>query len=527
MKEGFIMKKSTAFITLFISAAIFFSAPGPVSAANYKDTIRVAVATEAPMLDCTLTTSTAARTQWQYIYEGLVAMDANFEPKPQLAEKITHSDDNRIWTFKIREGVKFHDGSVMDADDVAASLNRWASINGSVKGSVIKEGEKFVAVDGLTVKIELSEPSALFLYYLANPSQFAGITTKELAEAADKSGGYTKYIGTGCMKFVEWKENEYIRLTKFDDYSSRAEPRSGYVGKAVINFKDAYFYFILDASTRVNAALTNEFDIVESISYDNLNLFEGNADVTLRDGTTMTNVLIFNKKDGSGSICLDENFRMAVNTVLNLDELAKVQIPDERYRVLSPSYMAPFQKAWFTDAGKEHFNKKDAKKAMEYLEKSSYKEGREVVVVTCSTNPKFSDACLYIEQSLESLLNVPVRIDAMDWATFLQRINQTETFDMFVTDLGIVPVPNALAFLSPVRTGFTNIPSLTDMLSRMNSASTVEEARKIWAEAQKFCAEHAVVTPLSHGINVVAVSSKVENYDPYNGINLWDIRVAQ
>ncbi|MDR1944132.1 MAG: ABC transporter substrate-binding protein [Synergistaceae bacterium] len=521
------MKRGIEVIIVLLSAAVFFSSAATADAAGYKDVVRVAVSTEAPMLDCILTTSTAARTQWQYIYEGLVAMDANFEPKPQLAEKITHSADNKVWTFKIRKGVKFHDGSIMDASDVAASLNRWASINGTVKGGVIKENEKFVVVDDSTVKIELSAPSTLFLYYLANPSQFAGITTKELVEAADKSGGYTKYIGTGCMKFVEWKENEYIHLTKFDDYSARAEPRSGYVGKAVINFKDAYFYFILDPSTRVNAALTNEFDIVEGISYDNLNLFEGKDDVVLTEGTTMINALIFNKKEGSGSICLDENFRMAVNMALNLDELASVQVPDKRYRVLSSSYMEPFQKAWFSEAGSEYFNRKDVKKAREYLAKSSYKKGREVVMVTCSTNPKFSDGCLYIEQALESLLDVPVRIDSMDWATFLQRINQTETFDMFVTDLGIVPVPNALAFLSPVRTGFTNIPELTGLLSRMNSAPSVEEAQKIWAEAQRFSAEHAVMVPLSHGVNVVAVSSKVENYAPYNGINLWDIKAAR
>jgi ABC-type transport system substrate-binding protein len=115
----------------------------------------------------------------------------------------------------------------------------------------------------------------------------------------------------------------------------------------------------------------------------------------------------------------------------------------------------------------------------------------------------------------------------MDWATFLQRINQTETFDMFITDLGIVPVPNSLAFLSPVRTGFTEIPVLTEMLSHMNSAPTVDKAREIWVEAQRFCTENVVIIPLSHGVNVVAVSSKVENYHPYNGICLWGVDVAE
>ena len=78
---------------------------------SVKQDVTVAWDIEPPMLDPTLTTSTAARDINKYIYEGVVEMDANFEPQPQLAEKIEHNDDNTEWTFYLRKGVKFHDGT--------------------------------------------------------------------------------------------------------------------------------------------------------------------------------------------------------------------------------------------------------------------------------------------------------------------------------------------------------------------------------------------------------------------------------
>ena len=181
---------------------------------SVKQDVTVAWDIEPPMLDPTLTTSTAARDVNKYIYEGLVEMDANFEPQPQLAEKIEHNDDNTEWTFYLRKGVKFHDGTEMKAEDVAASLNRWAGINGSAK-LIIKNGEKFEVNDDYSVTIKLDTPCLLFLYYLSNPSLFAGITKKSIVEAADSSSGYKSIIGTGAMKFVEWKQNEYINCVRF------------------------------------------------------------------------------------------------------------------------------------------------------------------------------------------------------------------------------------------------------------------------------------------------------------------------
>lgn len=512
------------------NAAEDTNAPAAASADNtekeYKDTVSVCVTTEPPMLDATLTTAAAARTVWQYIYEGMVAFDENFEPQPQLAERIEHNEDNTIWTFYLRKDVKFHNGKNMTAEDVAASLNRWAVTNGTVKGTVIKEDEKFEVIDDYTVQIELSDPCAMFLYYMANVGQYAAITTKEIVESADSSSGYKEYIGTGSMKFDEWKENAYIRLVKNDDYVGPGYERSGYSGDAQINFSEAYFYFISDQATRVNAALTSEYDIVEDINYDSLGLFEGNTDVAMTEGTVMLNILIMNKKNGCGSICENTDFRRAVNYALDLDEIAAVQCSAEEYRTVSSSYMPSFQKSWYTTSGDEYYNQKDAALAKSYLDKSGY-NGEEVVLLVATNKQKYQDAGLIISDTLNKELGINVKIEYMDWATLLTRINQPDTFDMFITDLSMVAIPNSLACLSPNRTGFTNIPEITELLDSMKAAADVETAMKIWVDCQKLISEMAVNVPLSYTTSINSVTTKAEGYEPFNGICLWDMKIEK
>lgn len=506
--------------------AVTGSVETEIANAKYKDTITVAVATEAPMLDPTLTTSVAARNEWINIYEGLVAFDGNFEPACQLASSVDHSDDNTVWTFHLRDNVKFHNGDVMTADDVVASLNRWAVTSGSVKNVVIPEGTEFVKVDEATVEITLPEPCAMFLYYMCNLSQYPAITTEECVAAADGSGGYKEYIGTGPMKFVEWIENSYVHLEKFDDYTGPGYPRSGYVGDAVVNFKDAYFYFITDSATRVNAALTGEYDIVEDINYDSLNQFEGNTDVTFTSGMTMYNFLVFNKNIEYNSIGRNADFRRAVQYALDMDEIATAQCSAEAYRTIQSDWMQPIQTPWINGAGDAYYNTKDTEKAKEYLEASGYK-GEEITFLYATSSDAFVNGALVIANRLQNELGLNIKLDAVDWATFLQRINQCDTYDFFITNFGMVPIPNALPCLSPTRTGFTNIEEVTDYLTNMKTATTVEEAQKIWHDCQGYLSENAVNIPLSATDSVVTVTAKAEGYAPFNGISIWDVKIRE
>lgn len=184
---------------------------------TYKDTINIAVAQEAPNLDPMKNSTMIVRQITQgTIFEKLLTLDADNNPTPELCESYEVNSDYTEFTFKLRQGVKFHDGSTMTSADVVASMNRWFDVYSTAKAVV--GTSRFEAVDDYTCKITLSSPSATLLYDFAAATQPAVITTAKECENTDSNGFLVNYIGTGPYKYVEWKLNEYILLDKFDDY---------------------------------------------------------------------------------------------------------------------------------------------------------------------------------------------------------------------------------------------------------------------------------------------------------------------
>ena len=105
-------------------------------------------------------------------------MDENYEPQPVLAESYEVSEDGLEYTIKLREGVKFHNGNEMTADDVVASMNRW--IEKSPKANTLIGGSTFEKVDDYTVKMTANQASSDIITVLANPIMFAAIYPAEM-----------------------------------------------------------------------------------------------------------------------------------------------------------------------------------------------------------------------------------------------------------------------------------------------------------------------------------------------------------
>ena len=221
------MKKFKRVVSLLLACVMIFSmtACGGGSSstessgsgtASVSDLLKVALAVNPPTLDPWLSTAAAVRDANRGIYEGLFELDENLEPKEQLCESYTVDSEHKEWTFKLRQGVKFHNGDEMKAEDVVASLNCWIK-NNVAAPSVITAGETFEKVDDYTVKISLEKP---------------------------------EYIGTGPMKFEEWKQDSYIRFTKNEEYTSPGYALTGEAGDKTVYYKEIYYYIVTDSSIR-------------------------------------------------------------------------------------------------------------------------------------------------------------------------------------------------------------------------------------------------------------------------------------
>src|SRR5256884_2810789 len=194
-----------ALATALATAAVV----GVADAQKRGGVLRVGNLGEPPALDAHWTTASITETLTNHIYEGLYSLDANARPIPMLAESHTVGKDGLTYTFKLRQGVKFHNGKEMTSEDVVASLARWGkqSIYGKALFAQIADWR---AVDKYTVEMKLKEKSAIVLISLAVPNNFGAIYPKEIAEKFAPEVKTTEYVGTGPSQLAEGEPRQAI-----------------------------------------------------------------------------------------------------------------------------------------------------------------------------------------------------------------------------------------------------------------------------------------------------------------------------
>jgi len=230
--------------------------------------VRMAMGGSPPSLDFITSFSAQARDIGVYLYEGLVTVDANYDVAPQLAERWTMSPDGKTYTFQLRRGVRFHDGSPVTAEDAVASIERFlAQSPRKADLSMIASSR---AVDANTVEIVLSQPSAAFLPLLAYPGPAVAIMPKKLIQgvAAGKLPQAAS-IGTGPYKLVEWTPDKYVHLQKFAQYVPATSEPSGYAGKRLACIEHIYFVPVPETSSRVAGIESADYDFAQNLPPEN------------------------------------------------------------------------------------------------------------------------------------------------------------------------------------------------------------------------------------------------------------------
>lgn len=481
--------------------------------ASDSDLLKVALAVNPPTLDPWLSTAAAVRDANRGIYEGLFELDENLEPKEQLCESYTVDENYQEWTFKLREGVKFHNGDEMKAEDVVASLNCWAE-NNVAAPTVITAGEKFEKVDDYTVKISLTKPALTLLNVMTSPCQFAAIMPEECVNART-STGVTEYIGTGPMKFEEWKQDSYIRFTKYEDYASPGYALTGEAGDKTVWYKEIYYYIVTDSSIRTAGIQSGEYDISQTISYDDLDALKANADIQIVDNTVGNYAVCLDKKDGPFA---NEKIRQAAAYAIDVDEIMAVVVPNSDYVEKYSSFMYK-NGAWGTDSGSQYWNQKDTEKAKKLLAESGY-DGTPIVMLSTTAYPTWEDGSLILKKQLEAV-GFTVDLQIYDWSTMLDMKKDPSKFDCALLWWPMATVPTALKLNQTAQDGWITFPEVSEAFEKMNAAKNSAEAKEIWSELNEFLLQTASSLPLSYFSEPYAVSANVVNYKPFIGMTVY------
>ena len=192
-------------------------------------------------------------------------MDSNYQVIPQLAQDWKRSDDGLTYTFRLRQGVKFHNGKTMTADDVKASLDRFIKI--SPGANRFKNVKSVEIVDPQTIRINLTADFPL-LNNLAMPSPIVAIFPKEIVEKyGDKEVRGEDVIGTGPYQLKEWRPDVGVKMAKFKDYmpNSRFDGPTGFGGAKTACVDEVDFLPVTEDASRVAGLQTGDFDFAEAV----------------------------------------------------------------------------------------------------------------------------------------------------------------------------------------------------------------------------------------------------------------------
>lgn len=487
-----------------------------------SDTLKVALSTNPPSLDSMLYTAAAVRDANRVMYEGLFELDENYNPSPQLAESYEVDEDYKKWVFHLRQGVLFHDGKEMTADDVVASMNRWIQYNSSLS-SIIKHEEQFYAVDDYTVEIDLEEPGYLLLNLMTAPARYPYITTVEAIENADpETGALTEYVGTGPCKFVEWVQDSYIKYERYADYKGPGYALTGEAGDKNVYYNEIYYYIVPDASVRAAGIQTGEYDVAQSVSYDDIAMLDANSDVSLAKNTVGNYGILINKAEGSE--LNDMLIRQAFCYAVDADEIMAVVISDPEYVDIYSSMM-PKNTSWYTESGSEYWSQHDPEKAAELLKEAGY-DGTPIRILTTPDYPTWVDGCQILKDQLEAA-GFTVEVDSMDWASVQTTKKGQDTWEAIIQWWPAVPVPTALRCNSQTDNGWMAFDDVIALLDSINSAKSFDEAYALWDEANGKLLEYGNFVPLGYADEAYAVYKTVENYHPFLGMNIYNCYAAE
>ena len=519
-------KKSSSLLSLLILAAILFimgcSSENTDTEVDTTDaasggTLKVAYPTQPQTLDPHATTAEATRDIAKLIYESLVTLNSNYEVMPQLAESYTISEDRKTVTFKLRDGVKFHNGNEMTAEDVVSSMGKW----GTKKAEL---GEHtWNKVDETTVELALTEPSSLIMYFLADQGNIAAIMPEDIVNSAEATG-VKEYIGTGPFKFMEWKQDEVIHFEKFEEYQPDTDPSDGLGGKKEALVDAIEWQFVPDSSTRVNGLMSGQYQFAHMLSYDSIPQLEKTQGSVVDVWPYGIEGLVFNKKAG---VFTDVKLRQAVNYALDKEVVMSSAFTSDEFYKLENSLFLPSQTAWYTDAGKELYNQKDLGKAKELLKEAGY-NGEEVVILTSRDYEHHYNAAIATQQQLEQL-GMKTKLDVYDWPTLLERRNDPEAYDIFYTGFSTTATPNQYVFLDSQTAwpGWTENAEIDRLLNEIKVEENSDEALALTAELQKVMWEDLPIINIGHNSRVSGYSEKLEGYNQMLGPIFWNVSLKK
>ncbi|MGL5736193.1 MAG: ABC transporter substrate-binding protein [Beijerinckiaceae bacterium] len=391
-------------------------AQGTPSAAR---TIRAVMHGDLRVFDPIWTTANITSYHAAMVYDTLFGTNDKYEPQPQMISKWSLSDDRKTYTFELRDGLKFSDGTPVTAKDCVASIRRWMARDGGGMHMALRLADTPVK-DDKTFQCVMKEPYSLLIEWLAKAGTNVCYVMREKEAQTDPMQQIQTIIGSGPFLFNQGAvvQGQRYVYDKNPNYVPRSEPASHTSGGKVVNVDRVIFENIADEATAIAALRAGEIDFIEYPNVDLIDTLSGDPDIKLE---------VLNKQGQMGWARL--NFlhppfnnvkaRQAMLHLIHPTEVMKATFGNEKYFRGCHSLFGmgtPMENdaniGWYT--GKQNFDK-----ARQLIKESGY-DGRDVVVLQATNIAYMKNAAELIAQWMREA-GFKVSLQASDWGGVVTR----------------------------------------------------------------------------------------------------------
>ena len=254
------------------------------STAQAETVLRAVMSSDLKIIDPIWTSAYIVRDHGYMIYDTLFAMDGNGDIQLQMADKYSVSDDRLVHTIALRDGLEWHDGQPVTAEDCVASIKRWA-VKDAMGQTMMSFVGELAAVDAKTIQFKLKAPTGLVKAALGKPSSNVPFMMPKRVADTDPNKQINDTTGSGPFIFKRdaWKPGDRVVYVKNTKYKPRPEPASGHAGGKIANLDRVEWLSISDAQQMVNALTSGEIDYLERPSHDLLPLITNDPNVKVLD----------------------------------------------------------------------------------------------------------------------------------------------------------------------------------------------------------------------------------------------------
>jgi len=380
-------------------------------------------------LDPIWTTQYVVRNGSLLIWDMLFGVDDQLQPKPQMVESWDVTGDSKTWTFKLREGLKFHDGEPVLAKDAVASIKRWWVRDAPMGVPISKKTDALEVVDDRTFRFRLNTPYPKLLFALGKSSTPTLFIMPERIAATDPFKQITEIVGSGPMRFRkdEWVPGAKAVFEKFDGYAPRGEKANWLSGGKRINFDRIEWQIIPDGATAGAALQSGEVDWVETPLSDLIPLLRKNAGIAVDIADPLGNIGSF-RLNHLHPPFNDVRVRRAVQMALSQEDYMQAVVGDDStlWQTL-PGYFTPNTPLYSEAGGEPLKGKRDYEGAKKLLAEAGYKG--EPVTLLVATDVAITKAQGDVTADLLKRIGMNVNYVATDWGTVGQRRASKEAPD--------------------------------------------------------------------------------------------------